>query len=241
MHDIQFIFIGIILLFFFVWSSVIYVSVCWLYIKSTFLFLINIKGDRLEKKINKEKYESFFNAPLMIYPFNLFISAFGFELFRDNIIKYINKPFYEFLYYKESDIMYFVPIFSLIMLYFGIILFYTFYFEKNSKENIINTFKRHQKFLKILFIPTALIGIIVPIVSVGNIIFSEDMKTEILMELSNFNISTTVEAFSSVLLYTLVNAAIGYFILVILIHVVEEIAYYSYFVKIINRILRKIN
>lgn len=221
---------ALFLLLYLAWSVVITFLVSWLYLKSLFLFLINIIGINFRRKIKKEIFEAIFNTPLLTYPFIVFNSIMVFMFVQENIIKYVDKMLYKKMYYNEPIVMYSAPVISIIILYLGIILFYSYYYEENAQKNIIDAFKRHKRFLKILFIPTALIGVVVPLISVANIIFEENTKKELLRELTNFSISSNMLSFIFIIVVTLIYSAIGNFILNILIHVVEEIKYYSYFV-----------
>ena len=88
--------------------------------------------------------------------------------------------------------------------------------------------------------PVSLLSIIVPIVSVTNIIIEEEMKRNIVSELTKINLNPIIISFSLMFFIILIFEGLSLLVMGLLEHILENESEYGYFLKKIVSFVKKI-
>ncbi|MFI1242071.1 hypothetical protein ACI2LD_02670 [Enterococcus casseliflavus] len=209
-----------------VWAFWFMGSLVWLYVRLVSKFIVKflfrlsyIKcSDRLKSPQFKiERYYSLFRTPLLFYfslPFStLFVSSF--------INDYILKNLW------LEDIVVFAT-FALLIIVFWISVYIVFSLVKEKKQ-IKKTIKSHRQFIKVTMFPVSLLSIIVPIISVTNIIIEAEVKQNIVNELTKINLNSNSIALSMIFLFILIFEGLSLLVMGLLEHILENESEYLYF------------
>ena len=127
-----------------------------------------------------------------------------------------------------EDIVVFAT-FALLIIVFWISVYIVF---SLVKEKQIKTIKSHRQFIKVTMFPVSLLSIIVPIISVTNIIIEAEVKQNIVNELTKINLNSNSIALSMIFLFILIFEGLSLLVMGLLEHILENESEYLYFLTV---------
>jgi hypothetical protein len=182
---------------------------------------------------------SFLNIPLVLYPSIILISYLWYDF-----INYVMQLCNIFISSTEVKIFLIIEFFTLLN-YCDIILLQFFCESENIdlKSKIkatLSDFDIHIDLLKKIIGPVSLLGIVSTVISVSNAIFPNYLKANLSLLRDFFN--TNMFAVLTLVVVFLVYAAINYFIILLLRHLVENSKeYFGWYGYMIKKIFRWLN
>jgi len=191
-------------------------------------FYSNIFDDRKSPKIRIKRYYSLFRTPLLFY--------FSLPFLGVCVSSFINEYFFR-NFRLEDSLVFSMFAFLIILFWFSV---YTVFSFAEEKKQIKKTIKSHRQFIKVTMFPVSLLSIIVPIISVINIIIEAEMKQNIVSELTKINLNSTSVAFSFMFLIILIFEGFSLLVMGLLEHFLENENEYGYFFNRIFSFFKKL-